>query len=168
MSKTASINTRTIISRQTGAAATTFRMIKVAVSTNGVATDSVGCERRCGAGARTARISRRANDASSHTLCRYCARVEDAILGSTCEELSEGVADVLGIGAGVELDDGEGVGDGGAELLEDDEDKVENETEGEAEVETDMALESGGGVDVTVAKESEDGRADDDVLDETP
>ena len=83
--------------------------------------------------------------------------LEGAILGSTCEELSEGVADVLGVGAGVEVDDGESVGDGGAGLLED-----------EAEVETDMVLEPGGGADVTVAEEGEDGTADDDALDETP
>lgn len=85
---------------------------------------------------------------------------------------------MLGVGAGVELDDGEGVGDGGAELLEDDEDGVENEAEGEAEVEADMVLEPGGGVDVTVAKESDDDvnafdedeafEEDDGVLDETP
>lgn len=85
---------------------------------------------------------------------------------------------MLGVGAGVELDDGERVGDGGAELLEDNEDGVENEAEGEAEVEADMVLEPGGGVDVTVAKESDDDvdafdedeafEEDDGVLDEMP
>jgi hypothetical protein len=85
--------------------------------------------------------------AQTAPVATHCAGtvLEGAILGSTCEELSEGVADMLGVGAGVELDDGESVEDGGAELLED-----------EAEVETDMVL------------EPRDGRTDDDALDETP
>jgi hypothetical protein len=82
--------------------------------------------------------------AQTTPVATHCAGtvLEDAILGSTCEELSEGVADMLGVGASVELEDGEGLGDGGAELLEDD--------------------------DVGAFDEDEAFEEDDNVLDDTP
>jgi hypothetical protein len=66
----------------------------------------------------------------AHTtpVATHCAGsvLEDAILDGDCEEMSEGVAEVLGVGAGVEIDAGEVVEDGEAELLGDDEDGPED------------------------------------------
>jgi hypothetical protein len=81
----------------------------------------------------------------AHTtpVATHCAGtvLEDAILDGDCEELSEGVVEVLGVGAGVEIDAGEVVEDADAELLGDDEDRLEdNDVLDEIPREDDTAL----------------------------